>query len=609
MNTAKAIFNFSKKSLIQSINKNLVKKSLFATSLSYIFFKSKKDYSNKLSLQEEFVKHLLSGYENLEEGQMREFKYGSGKTDSVLIVKYEGKLRAVSNYCTHFGAPLHTGVLIDRVVKCPWHAASFDVVTGKADISPGLNDLATFEVVQEGDKYYVKLPANIADLKHSKVPDMIKRDKSNTTRYIIIGGGPAGLSTAETLRQTGFTGEILIISSDEHLPYDRAMLTKWVPPSSDQIHLRGPKFYQENDIEVKLNSTVNKVDQLNKKVTLSDGQQISYEKLMVASGSSAVIPKINGFSEKLKNIYTIRSFNDAKTYIDAVKDKKNIVILGGGFISLEAASIIKKTNKDANVTVLVNAKSPFFKELGDQVGSVLRQLHEQNGVKIITEVEVESVSSSNDHVNKLNLNNNTSVNCDMVVLGKGASPNTSFLKDVVNFDGNYIKANIFMKTSDQSIFCAGDVASVPFIHTGKRYSYGHYVSAQQQGAIGALNMLDKNVPYDYVPYYWTRMWDKTLQFTGNGENFDEVFVDGDLSQYKFVAYYFKQGELVGCASMGVDNAVNIMYEVFKSNLRPRASLIKDGTVTLENLKDSVGKVRNKCSRSTCACFPKSNINI
>ena len=192
----------------------------------------------------------------------------------------------------------------------------------------------------------------------------------------------------------------------------------------------------------------------------------------------------------------------------------------------------------------------------------------------------------------------------MLVLGLGSKPNTEIVSDLVTMDGNHIKTNLFMQTSDKNIFCAGDVCSIPFIHNGIRYKFGHWVAAQQQGAISALNMLDKNVAYDYVPYYWTRMWDKTLQFTGNASNFNEVYIDGDISKYTFVAYYFNNGNVVGCASMNVPNATNIMYEAFKSNVVPKAYLIKDGTVTLKDIKTSLSNVKNRCSRSTCACFSK-----
>jgi len=591
--------NFFSKNYFKS-NLSFFKKATLSTIGIYAF--SKYSFSkNTMMTEEEYKKYLLEGFENLEEGQMKEFKYAQGKNKSVLICKYEGKLRAIGNYCSHFGAPLHTGVMIDRVVKCPYHGASFDVVTGKQDIAPGVDGVSTFEIVEEGGKSYVKLPSDLSKLENTKTSEMTKRDFNNKNRIVVLGGGAAGLSACETLRQSGYSGEIVLVSNEDTIPYDRTMLTKWVPPTPNDILIRNKDFLDNYDITVKLNTKAVKVDNSNKTVQLSDNSSLNYSKLLVATGSSPVLPKINGV-ENTKNVHFIRTYNQAKEMIDNVPSKSNICILGGSFISMEAASLIKKTNKNANVTVLVRGKVPFQKELGEQVGNILKKLSEDNGVKFVTENEIKEVHSNNKgEISKIILNSNETINCDMLLLGTGVKANTELVSDLVQMDNDKIKSNLLLKTSDPSIFCAGDVASVPFIHTGKRYSYGHWVNAQQQGAISAMNMLDKNVPFEYVPYYWTRMWDKSLTYTGNGSDFDEVFIDGNISKYTFVAYYFKQGKVVGCASMGVSNATNIMYEAFRRNLVPRGNLIKDGSISLDNIKETVNKTKVKCSRATCAC--------
>ena len=580
--------------------KNFSKYAVISTSIIGLY---KYKYSTKvsLSLEEEFKKFSLSGYESLQEGEMREFKYGTQEKESILILKYDGQLRALSNYCTHFGAPMHTGVLIDRVVKCPWHGASFDVVTGKTDISPSLDGLDVFDIVTENDALYVKLPTQ---MKNKKLAEMAKRDLNNTKKYVIIGGGAAALSAAETLRQSGYTGEITIISEENTLPYDRTMLSKFVPPTIEKLHLRGKQFFEEYGIDILNGHKAVSVNNTTKTVKLENGSSLHYDKLLIASGSSADTHNIKGLQENKKNIHLLRTYEDAVSIQNNCKTKKNIVITGGSFIALELASFIKKANKEAEVTLVIRAKSPFEKELGTEVGNILKKLHEENGVKFILENEISEISGQNSIASKLTLSKGSTIECDMLVLGLGSKPNTEIVSDLVTMDGNHIKTNLFMQTSDKNIFCAGDVCSIPFIHNGIRYKFGHWVAAQQQGAISALNMLDKNVAYDYVPYYWTRMWDKTLQFTGNASNFDEVYIDGDISKYTFVAYYFNNGNVVGCASMNVPNATNIMYEAFKSNIVPKAYLIKDGTVTLKDIKTSLSNVKNRCSRSTCACFSK-----
>lgn len=132
-------------------------------------------------------------------------------------------------------------------------------------------------------------------------------------------------------------------------------------------------------------------------------------------------------------------------------------------------------------------------------------------------------------------------------------------------------------------------------------SFGHWVSAQQQGAIAALNMLGKNVKYDFLPYFWTRQWDKGLSYTGISTKWDEVFIDGNLHDLKFVAYYLLNDQVVGFCSMNVPNATNIVYEAMRHNLLPKGSLIKNGSVDLESIKRSLRGVKSKCVRANCQC--------
>lgn len=248
----------------------------------------------------------LPRLEELEEGEMKEIKWGVKDGQSILVVKYNGKLHSLSNYCPHYGAPLHTGVLIDNIIKCPWHGASFDVVTGKTDISPAIDDLPIYKVetTDNGENFVILPDKN--DVKKFITPQMSKRDPNDKRRFIIIGGGPAGLSAAETLRQANYTGEILIISKDSELPYDRTVLSKWVPENVSKIHLRSEDFLKEYDIDVKTNTAIDSIDNKGKSVKLEDGTLISYDKLLVATGSNAFKPNIEGADKS--HVYTLRTY-------------------------------------------------------------------------------------------------------------------------------------------------------------------------------------------------------------------------------------------------------------------------------------------------------------
>ena len=177
---------------------------------------------------------------SLNDGEMKELKVGPKDDDKILISRVNGKLYAVGNYCSHFGAPMSTGQLFDDKVLCPWHAASFSVINGALEGAPGIDGLPVFPIVEREGKFYAQVPEQ---LPRKYTQALAKRDPNDKRRYVIIGGGPAGLFCAETLRQSNYTGEVLVISAEDIVPYDRTLLTKALPQADGtKLKLRSDEF-------------------------------------------------------------------------------------------------------------------------------------------------------------------------------------------------------------------------------------------------------------------------------------------------------------------------------------------------------------------------------
>jgi len=363
----------------------------------------------------------LPRLEELEEGEMKEIKWGVKDGQSILVVKYQGKLHSLSNYCPHYGAPLHTGVLIDNIIKCPWHGASFDVVTGKTDISPAIDDLPIYKVetTDNGENFVILSDKN--DVKKFITPQMSKRDPNDKRRFIIIGGGPAGLSAAETLRQANYTGEILIISKDSELPYDRTVLSKWIPENVSKIHLRSEDFLKEYDIDVKINTAIDSIDNKGKCVKLEDGSLISYDKLLVATGSNVFKPNIEGADKS--HVHTLRTYADLERLSNKAKTSNNIVIVGGGFIGLETTAMLKKLSPQGSITVVDGFETPFYNTLGKEVGRALQKFHENKGIQFQLNRTVKKITDD-----AVELADGTIIKADLVLMGTGVVPNS-----VINF--------------------------------------------------------------------------------------------------------------------------------------------------------------------------------
>ena len=202
--------------------------------------------------------HEIDFAAELGEGEMKEIKVGPKDSDKVLIARNKGKLHAVGAYCTHFGAPLSWGVLFNDKVLCPFHGAGFNIETGAIDGAPALDSLAKFDIVEKDGKSYVKIPEV---LPKSKPMPLAKRDPKNKKHFVVVGGGPAGLNCVETLRQSGFTGQVTLISDEDILPYDRTLLTKALPVgSASGFVLRSSEYLDNADVEYKLGKRVTKVD-------------------------------------------------------------------------------------------------------------------------------------------------------------------------------------------------------------------------------------------------------------------------------------------------------------------------------------------------------------
>lgn len=282
---------------------------------------------------ESYIERDACNESELGDNEMKEIDMGDDK--KILLIKQNGKFTAIGAKCTHYGANLAQGALGDGRVRCIWHGACFNIETGDIEDFPGVDSLPCFQVkVEHG---IVKVRAKKSDLENEK---RTKRMPINAIKsdeiFVLIGGGPSSQMCAETLRQNGFTGRIVMICKEPVLPYHRVTCSKFFDVKIEEIQLRTQDFYDENRIEVNLGVEATSLDTTLKKVSLSSGNTLEYERLFIATGSRARKPKIPG--SELKNIFTLRSIDDGHQIDSKLKPSSHVVILGTSFIGLEAAT-------------------------------------------------------------------------------------------------------------------------------------------------------------------------------------------------------------------------------------------------------------------------------
>lgn len=278
---------------------------------------------------------------DIREQSMRAFELSNGK--QILLAKQDGRIYALSNRCTHYGAPLHMGVLGNKRIRCPWHGACFNLETGDIEDFPAFCRLQTYKVDVIND-FWIGIRKNLKDQEsRDSCYDMCEYDPNNKTTFIILGGGAAGGICVESLRHEGFTGRIIMVSHEPYLPYDRAKLTKYLYFNSDTYLIRSMEFYKKNNITVHLGMMAVKANMAEKTVTLSNDLELHYDKLFIATGCTPKRPNFKGAD--LKNIFTIHDYDDLVKIRASLSEQRHVVCLGGGFLGVEMSETIRRHYK------------------------------------------------------------------------------------------------------------------------------------------------------------------------------------------------------------------------------------------------------------------------
>ena len=547
------------------------------------------------------------------EGTMKRIQIGKNEENFIIISKVCGEYYATGGKCSHYGAPLQMGYLDGYSVVCPWHAAAFDVRTGEIIQAPGQNSIPTYPVTIENGKVVVKIPeSKINNVTASQVSKKLaKRDPANNQTFVVIGGGAAGCIAVDTLRKEGFTGRIIMITQEEYLPYDRVVLSKNFKADSSKLELRSASFYNEYDIEVETRAEVKNIDSDKKIITLHNGKQIGYDKALLATGCSPKIPgPYKTHIKNYSNVFAIRSASDHTKIKGSVESAKNVVIIGAGFLGLEAATSIKKTWPDKNVTIIDLEAKPLANILGSDISSQLLTVQSVNGVNVLTNQKITSLNGSNGIVTSITLpalvafqgNSTTSeIPADLVILATGAEINSTYAPfKLVNSDGS-LRVNSHLQTENSSIYAAGDIAQFPSLLTESRERIEHWQVAQQQGRIAALNMLEKGNNYLDIPFFWSNQF-INVSFAGFSAGHDWSYTETkgeDLAaKTARITYFFKGERCIGVASVNWPGSVLRLKIALQRGLMPSRKEFASKTANFETILEKV-KNSNPCGGNCC----------
>ncbi|KAL6426419.1 hypothetical protein ACFW04_009121 [Cataglyphis niger] len=534
--------------------------------------------------QNDYIEGVVCNQQDINENEMKLLPLGDTK-NKILLIKQKGKLHAIGNKCTHYGALLHTGALGEGRIRCPWHGACFNIKTGDIEDYPGLDSLPCYKVhIDEAGLVHVK--AKRKDLSINKrVKAMSAYDPENTKTVVIVGGGPAGATCAESLRQEGFTGRIVMVCRENALPYDRTKVSKELDFDIQKKALRSPEFYNKHTIERKFGVEAIGLDTTQNIVKLSNNENLKYDDLFICTGSKPRMPNISG--NNLSNIFVLRDYTDSLSIYSQLSLTKHVVILGLSFIAMEVAACC--INKCASITVIGRDTVPLRAIFGADIGDRIKKQLEAEGIKFIFQNNIKQFIPKKDEENvldKVELTDGQILPADIVIAGLGTTLYTDWLKESVvkmRNDGSVI-VNKHLKTNVENVYAGGDIAYAPIYGSDNTLAtIGHYSLAHYHGKVAAQNICGKETPLKTIPFFWINLLGKNYRYAGHGKP-TSIKIHGSLDKLEFFAYYIKDSKVIGMSSVNADpivsNFANLLYE--------------EKTLTEEEINmDPFGWIRNK----------------
>ena len=453
----------------------------------------------------------------------------------VLLVQAGKEILAINAHCSHYHGPLAEGLVAGRTVHCPWHHACFDLTTGEALHAPAIAPLSTWKVERKGLRIVVrkKLAVKRAPRKLASPPKKI----------VIVGGGAAGYAAAEMLRRSGYSGTLTMLSDDADPPVDRPNLSKDYLAGSapeDWMPLQPPSFYKDQRIDLRLQTEVTEIDTKKRTVTSAHGDRFAYDRLLLATGAEPVRLTIPGAQQP--NVFVLRSFAQCRAIIAAAKEAKRAVVIGASFIGLEVAAALRTRNID--VHVVAPEERPMERILGAQMGDFVRALHESHGIAFHFGETATTIDGT-----RVMLKSGAILDADIVVVGIGVRPRLSLAEKAGLALDRGVLVNEFLETSVAGIYAAGDIARWPDPHTNENIRVEHWVVAERQGQVAAVNMLGLKEGFDAVPFFWSQHYDIPINYVGHAERWDSIAVTGDPNAKDCILRYIKDGKALAVASI------------------------------------------------------------
>ncbi|TDJ46406.1 MAG: pyridine nucleotide-disulfide oxidoreductase [Gammaproteobacteria bacterium] len=399
---------------------------------------------------------------------------------------------------------------------------------------------------------------------------------------VIAGAGHAAGQATVSLRQGGFNGRIIVIGDEPYLPYQRPPLSKKFLAGeieNDRLLIRHDKFYTDHDIEVRLSTQVTEFDRNQQTIRLSDGKQLEYDRLILATGSQ--VRKIDMPGIDLDGVHYLRTIDDVARMREDFQPGRNLIVIGAGYIGLEVAAVA--ATRGLNVTVLEMADRVMSRVVAPEVSAFFEKVHREAGVDIRCGRDPNSALLGDRHVRTLRSADGEELPADMVIVGVGIMPRIDIAEAAGLECDNGIVVDEFCRTSDPHILAIGDCTNHPNSLLGRRLRLESVHNAQEQAKTAAATLCGQPKPYAQIPWFWSDQYDLKLQIVGIAGTHDQVVLRGNPDSRSFAAFYM-QGDLL-CAVDAINRPREFMLskKLIAQGARLEPEILADSSIEFKDL--------------------------
>jgi 3-phenylpropionate/trans-cinnamate dioxygenase ferredoxin reductase subunit len=363
---------------------------------------------------------------------------------------------------------------------------------------------------------------------------------------VVVGGGLAGGNATVTLREEGFKGRVTLIGRENGIPFGRPPLSKTYLRSEEDLdgwYVKPPGWYDEHDVE-RLEASVVAVDVAAHVVVLDSGQQLEYQKVLIATGARNRRLEVPG--AQLPGIHYLRTVAECDAIKQEAAAHRDAVVVGMGFIGCEVAASL--TQLGVRVTAILPERAPLEKVLGEEVGATFAAIHRANGIELRSQDQIVGFEGT-ERVEAAVTATGVRVACDFVVVGIGIEPEIPTFAAQSVAQSNGVLVDESCRTSVRDVYAAGDMANHLHPVFG-RVRVEHYNNGEQQGRAAARSMLGSTTPYNYIHSFWSDQYEHKLEYVGHATNWDHFVVRGSLEERKLVGFYLLAGQVR--AAVGLD---------------------------------------------------------